>query len=109
MKKQFLRGALFPTTLLSLIVLSIFFSPSLFVQDATSFMNEANAQIRSIGSILYQVVIAVLGLIALVSLINIGVRLQSADREGTNKAIGWTGGLIFCIVMALVLKNYLGL
>ena len=39
----------------------------MLLQDAISFLNEANSQVRSAGSIIYQVVIAVLAIVAIVS------------------------------------------
>ena len=84
-------------------------SPALMAQDAISFLNEANMQIRSAGSQIYQVVIAVLSIIAIVSLITVGIKLYSGDQQSANKALGWCGGMIFCIIAALVLKNFIGL
>lgn len=78
-------------------------------QDAMSFLNEANAQIRTVGSLIYQIVIAVLSIIAIVSLITVGIKLYSGDQESANKALGWCGGMVFCIIAALVLKNFIGL
>lgn len=78
-------------------------------QDAISFLNEANTQIRSAGSIIYQVVIAVLAIIAIVSLITVGIKLYSGDQESAQKTLGWCGGMVFCIIAALVLKNFIGL
>lgn len=84
-------------------------SPALMAQDAISLLNEANMQIRSAGSLIYQVVIAVLSIIAIVSLITVGIKLYSGDQQSANKALGWCGGMIFCIIAALVLKNFIGL
>ena len=81
----------------------------LMAQDAISFLNEANTQVRSAGSIIYQLVIAVLAIIAIVSLITVGIKLYSGDQESANKALGWCGGMVFCIIAALVLKNFIGL
>ncbi len=78
-------------------------------QDAISFLNEANMQIRSAGALIYQVVIAVLSIIAIVSLITVGIKFYSGDQESANKALGWCGGMVFCIIAALVLKNFIGL
>ena len=76
-------------------------------QDAISFLNEANSQVRAAGSVIYQVVIAVL--IAIVSLITVGIKMYSGDQESAQKALGWCGGMVFCIIAALVLKNFIGL
>jgi len=84
-------------------------STSAFAQDAISFLNEANTQVRSAGTILYQVVMAILCLCAIVSLIMVAVRMMSADRDGVTKALAWSGGLLFCILMALVIKNFMGI
>lgn len=84
-------------------------SQTMKAQDAMSFLNEANMQIRSAGSLIYQVVIAVLSIIAIVSLITVGIKLYSGDQQSANKALGWCGGMIFCIIAALVLKNFIGL
>ena len=81
----------------------------MMAQDALSFLNEANTQVRSAGSIIYQLVIAVLAIIAIVSLITVGIKLYSGDQESANKALGWCGGMVFCIIAALVLKNFIGL
>ena len=53
--------------------------------------------------------IAVLSVIAIVSLVTVGIRLYSGDQESANKALGWCGGMVFCIIAALVLKNFIGL
>ena len=87
----------------------ILLATNMKAQDAMSFLNEANAQIRTVGSIIYQIVIAVLSIIAIVSLITVGIKLYSGDRESANKALGWCGGMVFCIIAALVLKNFIGL
>lgn len=84
-------------------------SQTVLAQDAISFLNEANTQIRSAGSIIYQVVIAVLSIIAIVSLITVGLKLYSGDQESAQKALGWCGGMVFCIIAALVLKNFIGI
>lgn len=81
----------------------------MMAQDAITFLSEANTQIRSAGSLIYQVVIAVLSVIAIVSLVTVGIRLYSGDQESANKALGWCGGMVFCIIAALVLKNFIGL
>ena len=81
----------------------------MMAQDAISFLNEANTQVRSAGSIIYQLVIAVLAIIAIVPLITVGIKLYSGDQESANKALGWCGGMVFCIIAALVLKNFIGL
>ena len=78
-------------------------------QDAISFLNEANTQVRSAGSIIYPLVIAVLAIVAIVSLITVGIKMYSGDQESANKALGWCGGMVFCIIAALVLKNFIGL
>lgn len=84
-------------------------SQTVLAQDAISFLNEANTQIRSAGSIIYQVVIAVLSIIAIVSLITVGLKFYSGDQESAQKALGWCGGMVFCIIAALVLKNFIGI
>ena len=43
-------------------ILGLAVTVSASAQDAISFLNEANTQIRSAGSIIYQVVIAVLAI-----------------------------------------------
>lgn len=90
-------------------VLMASFPMNALAQDAISFLNEANTQVRSAGSIIYQLVIAVLAIIAIVSLITVGIKLYSGDQESANKALGWCGGMVFCIIAALVLKNFIGL
>lgn len=77
-------------------------------QDALSFLNETNSQIRSAGSGVYDVVIAVLAIIALISLVNVAIKLNEADNQATNKAIAWCGGIIFCLIGAMVLRNFMG-
>ena len=91
------------------ITANILLATNMKAQDAMSFLNEANAQIRTVGSIIYQIVIAVLSIIAIVSLITVGIKLYSGDQESANKALGWCGGMVFCIIAALVLKNFIGL
>ncbi len=90
-------------------ILGLAVSISASAQDAISFLNEANSQIRSAGSIIYQVVIAVLAIVAIVSLITVGIKMYSGDQESAQKALGWCGGMVFCIIAALVLKNFIGL
>lgn len=90
-------------------VLMAVFPMNALEQDAISFLNEANTQVRSAGSIIYQLVIAVLAIIAIVSLITVGIKMYSGDQESANKALGWCGGMVFCIIAALVLKNFIGI
>ena len=90
-------------------ILGLAVTVSASAQDAISFLNEANTQIRSAGSIIYQVVIAVLAIVAIVSLITVGIKMYSGDQESAQKALGWCGGMVFCIIAALVLKNFIGL
>ncbi len=90
-------------------VLAAAFPMNALAQDAISFLNEANTQVRSAGSIIYQLVIAVLAIVAIVSLITVGIKMYSGDQESANKALGWCGGMVFCIIAALVLKNFIGL
>ena len=90
-------------------VLMAAFPMNALAQDAISFLNEANTQVRSAGSIIYQLVIAVLAIIAIVSLITVGIKMYSGDQESANKALGWCGGMVFCIIAALVLKNFIGI
>ena len=92
-----------------IVIFYILQTINLNAQDAMSFLNEANAQIRTVGSLIYQIVIAVLSIIAIVSLITVGIKLYSGDQESANKALGWCGGMVFCIIAALVLKNFIGL
>ena len=90
-------------------ILMAVFPMNALAQDAISFLNEANTQVRSAGSIIYQLVIAVLAIIAIVSLITVGIKMYSGDQESANKALGWCGGMVFCIIAALVLKNFIGI
>ena len=60
-------------------VLGLAVSISASAQDAISFLNEANSQ------------------------------MYSGDQESAQKALGWCGGMVFCIIAALVLKNFIGL
>ena len=99
------RGEKFAVIVIFYILQTI----NLNAQDAMSFLNEANAQIRTVGSLIYQIVIVVLSIIAIVSLITVGIKLYSGDQESANKALGWCGGMVFCIIAALVLKNFIGL
>ena len=62
-----------------------------------------------LADIIYQVVIAVLAIVAIVSLITVGIKMYSGDQESAQKALGWCGGMVFCIIAALVLKNFIGL
>jgi len=78
-------------------------------QDANSFLNELDSQTRGIGSTIYSIVIAVLGIIAIVSLVNVGVKMYNSDQQSTDKALGWCGGIVFCFVAALAIKNFLGI
>lgn len=94
---------------IAVITFYILMAANAKAQDAMSFLNEANAQIRTVGSLIYQIVIAVLSIIAIVSLITVGIKLYSGDQESANKALGWCGGMVFCIIAALVLKNFIGL
>ena len=80
-------------------ILGLAVSISASAQDAISFLNEANSQIRSAGSII----------LAIVSLITVGIKMYSGDQESAQKALGWCGGMVFCIIAALVLKNFIGL
>ena len=79
------------------------------LQDAISFLNEANTQVRSAGGVVYQLVIAVLAIVAIASLVNVGIKMYSGDNESAHKALAWCGGIVFCLIGALVLKNYLGI
>lgn len=85
-------------------------APSLdaLAQDSMMFLNEANGQIRSVGSIVYQIVMGVLALIAIVSLITVALKMNSSDRDATIKALGWFGGMLFCMLMATVIKSFMG-
>ena len=94
---------------IAVITFYILMAANAKAQDAMSFLNEANAQIRTSGSLIHQIVIAVLSIIAIVSLITVGIKLYSGDQESANKALGWCGGMVFCIIAALVLKNFIGL
>ena len=78
-------------------------------QDAISFLNETNSQIRGAGSVIYEVVVAVIAIIAIISLVIVGIKMSSGDNEATQKAIGWAGGIVFCLIAAVVIKNYMGL
>ena len=90
-------------------VLTLAVNVSAFAQDAISFLNEANSQIRGAGSVVYDVVVAVIAIIAIISLVVVGVKMSSGDTEATQKAIGWAGGIVFCLIAAVVIKNYMGL
>ena len=90
-------------------VLTLAVNVSAFAQDAISFLNEANSQIRGAGSVVYDVVVAVIAIIAIISLVVVGVKMSSGDNEATQKAIGWAGGIVFCLIPAVVIKNYMGL
>ena len=92
----------------AIIGTSCLFPRKVLAQDAVGFINETHSQILSIGSVLYQVVVAIMGIIALISLITLAIRIQNSDREGASKATGWFAIMIFCIVMCVVIKNYMG-
>ena len=50
-----------------------------------------------------------LAIVAIVSLITVGIKMYSGDQESAQKALGWCGGMVFVIIAALVLKNFIGL
>ena len=62
-------------------ILGLAVSISASAQDAISFLNEANTQIRSAGSIIYQVVIAVLAIVAFLILIILILTLAGRKRS----------------------------
>ncbi len=90
-------------------VLTLAVNVSAFAQDAISFLNETNSQIRGAGSVIYEVVVGVIAIIAIISLVIVGIKMSSGDNEATQKAIGWAGGIVFCLIAAVVIKNYMGL
>ena len=90
-------------------VLTLAVNVSAFAQDAISFLNETNSQIRGAGSVIYEVVVGVIAIIAIISLVIVGIKMSGGDNEATQKAIGWAGGIVFCLIAAVVIKNYMGL
>lgn len=90
-------------------VLALAAGMSARAQDAISFLNETNTQIRSAGSLIYEVVVGVLAIVAIISLVIVGIKMSSGDNEATQKAVGWCGGIVFCLIAAVAVKNYMGL
>ncbi len=79
-----------------------------YAQDASAFITEAETQIRLLVTPIYSVVMTIIFICALASLTMIIVKMNSADQNSANKAIAWCGGLLFCIVAAVVLKTIAG-
>lgn len=84
------------------------FSVSSFGQDAAAFIAEADTQIKVLVSPIYSIVMTIIFICALASLTMIIIKMNSADQNSANKAIAWCGGLLFCIVAAVVLKTIAG-
>lgn len=89
--------------------LALTIGASAWAQDAISFLNETNTQIRGAGSVIYELVVGVLAIVAIISLVLVGIRMSSGDNEATQKAVGWCGGIVFCLIAAVAVKNYMGL
>ncbi len=78
------------------------------IGDANSFLNELNTQVRASGSLIYQIVMGILCITAIISLIAIGIKMASGDREGLRSVLAWCGILLFCLIAAIVIKNFWG-
>lgn len=81
---------------------------SSYAQDAVSFVNEATSQVRAIGGGVYTLVVVVICLVALIALVVIAIKLNGQDHEVSQKAVGAVAGVIFCILFAMVIKNFMG-
>ena len=68
-------------------LLCIAASTDMMAQEAITFLSEVNTQVRSAGSLIYQVVIAVLSVIAIASLVTVGIRLYSGDQESIGRRL----------------------
>ena len=78
------------------------------IGDANAFLNELNTQVRSTGSLVYQIVMGIICITAIISLIAIGIKMASGDREGLRGVLAWCGILLFCLIAAIVIKNFWG-
>ncbi|MEO6520555.1 MAG: DUF4134 domain-containing protein [Mucilaginibacter sp.] len=94
---------------LSLCVLNVLCSLSLFAQDGSAGINEATNKVKGYfesGCNLMYAIGAVVGLVGAVKVFN----KWNAGEPDTNKvAAAWFGSCIFLVVVATVLKSFFGI
>jgi hypothetical protein len=99
-KKKLLKALLFLNSML--------LTASLYAQDATAGINDANTRVRSYfaaGTNLMYAIGAVVGLIGAVKVYN---KWNSGDHDTGKVAAAWFGSCVFLVIVSTVLKAFFG-
>jgi hypothetical protein len=99
-KKKLVKAVLFMNCML--------ITASLFAQDATAGINDANTRVRSYfaaGTNLMYAIGAVVGLIGAVKVYN---KWNSGDHDTGKVAAAWFGSCVFLVIVSTVLKAFFG-
>ncbi|MFL5788123.1 MAG: DUF4134 domain-containing protein [Flavisolibacter sp.] len=91
-----------------LTIVFLLFTLSLYAQDGTAGINEANSKVRgyfSAGTNLMYAIGAIVGLIGAVKVYN---KWNSGDHDTGKVAAAWFGSCVFLVVVATVIKSFFG-
>jgi hypothetical protein len=89
--------------------LTLIQSATLFAQDGTAGINEANNKVRGYfdaGTNLMYAIGAIVGLVGAVKVYN---KWNAGDHDTGKVAAAWFGSCVFLVVVATVIKSFFGL
>ena len=86
-----------------------FFTLSLYAQDGTAGINDANTRVRSYfaaGTNLMYAIGAIVGLIGAVKVYN---KWNSGDHDTGKVAAAWFGSCVFLVIVSTVIRAFFGI
>ena len=100
MRKLFVYG--------SFCITSLLINFSLWAQDGTAGINEANTKVRSYFSAGTNLMYAVGAIVGLIGAIKVFNKWNAGDHDTGKVAAAWFGSCVFLVVVATVIRSFFG-
>lgn len=94
--------------LLTFSLFSLFSTLSLYAQDGTAGINEANTQVRSYFAAGTNLMYAIGAVVGLIGAVKVYQKWNSGDPDTSKVAAAWFGSCVFLVVVATVIRSFFG-
>lgn len=87
----------------------MFFAASIYAQDGTAGINEANQKVRSYFAAGTNLMYAIGAILGLIGAIKVYSKWNAGDHDTGKVAAAWFGSCVFLVVVATVIRSFFGI
>lgn len=95
--------------LITLFLVQLVLSSTLFAQDGNAGINEATMRVRSYFATGTNLMYAIGAILGLVGAVKVFQKWNSGDPDTGKVAAAWFGSCVFLVIVATVLKSFFGI